>query len=103
MDFTENDLVGTSRDERYPPMLRKTTSKIPSVRPEFNQLLEMEFKRHKLKEKMDTILEYAQKKQALTDHDMKEQYHEHIEEWIRRAIKYADRSCRTYKTKILPF
>jgi len=51
LDITENDLVGIGREDRPPPMLRKATSKIPSVKRQFNELLETEVKRHKLKEK----------------------------------------------------
>jgi len=41
-------------------MLRKATSKILSVKRQFNELLETEVKRHKLKETMEVIFEHAQ-------------------------------------------
>jgi len=47
LDITENDLVGIGREDRPPPMLRKATSKLPSVKRQFNKLLETEVKQHK--------------------------------------------------------
>jgi len=47
-------------------MLRKATSKIPSVRKAFNLLLEQEVRKHKLDEKMDKVFTYAEKHEKLT-------------------------------------
>lgn len=51
LDIEEEDIVGTSREDRPPPLLRKATSKIPSVKRKFNQLLEAEVKTHKLQKR----------------------------------------------------
>jgi len=53
LDIVEEELVGASREDRPPPLLRKATSKIPSVKREFNQLLETAVKTHKLQAKME--------------------------------------------------
>jgi hypothetical protein len=93
-------LVGIGREDRPPPMLRKATSKIPSVKRQFNELLEIEVKRHKLKEKMQVIFEHAQNVKELT-----EVQYEKIEERIRirRVIKKAEKNCRICKRKQVPF
>jgi len=101
LDIEEEDLVGTSREDRLPPLLQKATSKIPSVKREFNQLLEAAVKTHKLQGKMDEVYKHAVTHHKLSD-DMQEKY-EKIEERIQRAIKDADRHCRTHKRKTVPF
>jgi len=73
-------------------MLRKATSKIPSVRKTFNLLLEQEVQKHKLDEKMDKVFTYAEKHEELTTE--LEVLYETIEERIRRAIKTADSNSR---------
>ena len=101
LDIEEDGLVGTSREDRPPPLMRKATSKIPSVKRAFNQLLEAEVKKHNLRDKMDEIYKHAVTEHELTT-DMKLKY-EQVEERIRRAIKDADRHCRTHKRKSVPF
>ena len=39
VDIEEADIVGTARDDRPPPILRKATSAIPSVKEVFNDIL----------------------------------------------------------------
>ena len=82
-------------------MLRKATSKIPSVRKAFNALLEEEVRKHKLGEKMDKVYDYAEKHEDLST-EMKELY-ETVEDRIRRAIKAADTNCRKIKKNTVPF
>lgn len=40
IDISSADLLGTTRDDICPPLLRKATSKIPSVKTRFQALLE---------------------------------------------------------------
>jgi len=101
VDIIERHIVGTGRDDRSPPMLRKATSKIPSVRKAFNALLEEEVRKHKLGEKMDKVYNYAEKHEDLST-EMKELY-ETVEDRIRRAIKAADTNCRKIKKNTVPF
>ena len=51
VDIEQRDIVGEERDDRPPPILKKATSKIPSVKKEFKRLLNEAVEDHKLHEK----------------------------------------------------
>ena len=92
IDIAAGDIVGYERDDRPPPVLRKTTSKIPSVKKSFNTKLNQEIMNHKLHSKTKKLMETAKKNKQLTDEEAKE--YERIEQRIRRGVKYADSCCR---------
>jgi exonuclease III len=48
LDVDEDSLLGTARDDISPPLLRKVTSKIPSVKESFQRLLDQQVKRYHL-------------------------------------------------------
>lgn len=55
LQITEASLLGIARDDLCPPMVRRTTSKIPSVKNSFQQLLEEQVMRYELHQKMHTL------------------------------------------------
>jgi hypothetical protein len=55
MDIGESIMTGRNRDDYAPPVERRVTSKIPSVRDKFNSHLESQVLLHKLHEKMDNL------------------------------------------------
>ena len=101
IDIAESDIVGTNRDDRPPPIERRTTSKIPSVKTSFSELLEQQVIKHQLQEKMEKLFKASNQTKHLTT-EQKEDY-EAIDERIRRAVKYADKRCRKLRRGKLPF
>ena len=101
VDIEQRDIVGEAMDDRPPPILKKATSKIPSVKKEFNRLLNEAVEDHKLHEKAETLVEIARKNKALTPQEAKD--YEKIEERLRRAVKYADNGYKKAKVGKVPF
>ena len=101
IDVEERDIVGSERDDRPPPLSRKTTSKIPTVRKSFSSLLNEDMARHKLYEKATRLMESAKVNKKLTSVDASE--YEKIENRIRRAVKFADTRCRKARMGKVPF
>ena len=92
MDLAENSVVGSARDDRPPPLLRKATSKIPSVRKAFSELLNEELQRNKVYSKAEALIRKARENKVLSTQDA--QMYEGIEERLRRAVRYGDKRCR---------
>ena len=84
-----------------PPMLRKTTSKIPSVAESFRKILETQVKRYKLTERIDKVYNDILVGEQWTDKTAKE--YEAIEERMQRAVKHADKTCRKVRRGKIPF
>ena len=72
IDVEEMDIVGREKDDRPPPLLRKTTSKIPTVRKSFSSLLNEDMARHKLYEKAKRLMESAKANKSLTSSEASE-------------------------------
>lgn len=102
IDIKETVSIGAGRDDRSPPILRKATPKIPSVRRDSNRILEEEVQKHELHEKMKKAMDYARKETALTPAELQELY-EVVKERIKRAMKYADSKCRAIKQMLSHF
>ena len=101
IDIEERHLVGAARDDRPPPILRKATCKIPSVRKKFNAILNEQVENHKIHSKTKQLIRRARANGKLSDAD-KEMY-ESIEERLRRAVAHADTKCRKARTGKTPF
>ena len=101
IDVKETDIVGAAREDRPPPLLRKATSKIPSVKNEFNRIFNEQIEVHKLAQKVEELLTIAKENKVLL-HEQQEMY-EKIEERIRRAEKCADSKCRKIRRGKIPF
>lgn len=59
IEITEKSLLGISKDDICPPMARKATSKIPSVKENFQQLVETQVKLYRLDKQMETLYQYV--------------------------------------------
>ena len=101
VDIEQRYIIGEARDDRPPPILKKATSKIPSVRNEFNRLINEAIVEHKLHEKAELLVETARKHKVLTSQEA--ELYEKIEERLRRAVKYADNRCRKARVGKVPF
>lgn len=69
IDIEEEVIVGNARDDRPPPILCKATSKIPSVKNEFDRLLNEQVKQHKLFEKTKELFKKAKANKYLSELD----------------------------------
>ena len=101
VDIEVADMVGAERDDRAPPILRKTTSKIPSVRKAFNKILNDEIDTRELYGRAESLIEAARARKKLTAEEKSE--YEIIEGRMRRAVKFADNSCRKARVGKVPF
>ena len=101
VDISENELIGSARDDRPPPILRKTTSRIPSVRKSFNKIVNDEVEKHRLHEKTEELIKAARTNKALTKDQARD--YEMIEKRLRRAVKYGDSKCRKARVGNVPF
>ena len=101
VDISETELIGTARDDRPPPIIRKATSKIPSVRKRFSAVLNEEVKKYKLHDKVKQLISRARTNKELTQEDSEN--YEKIEERLRRAVKNADNVCRKARVGTVPF
>ena len=81
--------------------MRKATSKIPSVKTKFNDLLNTEMRRHKIVGKGQALLEEAKLTKALTN-DSQQEYNM-IESRLLQAVKHADKKCRKAQKGQIPF
>jgi hypothetical protein len=94
-------MIGTARDDRPPPILRKVTSKKPTVRIAFDKVLNEEVSKYKLHEKAERLIERARTNKRLLEADAAD--YEKIEERLLRAVKCADTRCRKARMGVKPF
>ena len=93
--------MGTSRVDRPCPVLRNATSKVPSVKNAFNQILNEEVSTHKLHEKVKRIFNSAKRHHRLT-HEEEAEY-ETLDDRLNRSVKCADNGCRKARMGTVPF
>lgn len=101
IDISEASLIGKSRLDRAPPILRKATSKIPSVKEKFHSLVEQQVVRHQLHRKLQHLFNIAKMGYHFTRKD--EEDYERIENIMQRIIRRADRKCRKVRRGIIPY
>ena len=101
IDISEKDLVGTQRDDRAPPLERRATTKIPSVKKAFQRLMERQIKMYNLYNRMDKLMREVDNTPNMTI-SQKQEY-ERIEERMQRAVAYADKRCRNIRRGCIPF
>ena len=71
IDVTETDIVGAAREDRPTPLLRKATSKIPTVRNELNKIFNEQVKKYHLTEKVQRLLTFAKEnKKLMHEHEV---------------------------------
>lgn len=100
LDIDEHAILGTKRYDRCTRLTRKVTSKMPSIKITFQQLLEQQILLHSLPQKIQQLYD-----KALThtfDQSDKALY-EQVELRMQRAVAYADRHCRKVRRGSIPF
>ena len=101
MDITEQGLLIKNRDDHAPPVERRATSKIPSVRNKFNSLLETQVNNHQIHTKLEKLYKSAEENGKLTIEE--EEIYDGIEQRMQRSVKCADSNCRKVRTGKIPF
>jgi hypothetical protein len=101
VDIDEGGMIGTSRNDLCPPLLRKATSKIPSVKMSFQSLVEQQVKTYNLRGRIHNLVEAIKDGKGFTETQART--YEAIEERMQRAIKYADSRCRKARRGTIPF
>lgn len=101
IDILESSLIGSPRIDRVPPLLRKTTSKIPSVQTTFQKLIDQKVAKHQLHSKILSVYDIA-KKGGIFTNELAKKY-ESIEATMQKIIKYADKRCRKARRGAVPF
>lgn len=102
IDIPEGNLVGTPRDDKRPPLMRKCTSKIPSVRNYFQSLVESQVIKHNLHIRIEKLYQKASQDKSNFTLDDKKEY-ELIETRMQRAVRYGDRKCRKARMGTIAF
>jgi hypothetical protein len=87
--------------DRAPPLLRKATSKIPSVKEKFHLLIEKQVIQHRLYQKLLPLFHIAKSGKQFSRKDKTD--YERIEETMQRIIKSADNKCRKARRGPVPF
>jgi len=101
IDVQDIIIIGSPRDNKCPPMRRKVTSKIPSVKGTFQHELEIQVLRHNLHHKINELYKVAIEEKALRPHQQQE--YEKIEVMFQRCVKSADRKCQKIRRGKVPF
>ena len=101
IDVNEAEIVGRARDDRPPPVYRKATCKIPSVKEAFSKALNKQIDRYGLHAKAKQLVDSARVTKSLSTADATN--YESIEERLRRAVSHADNKCRKARTGHVPF
>ena len=82
-------------------MSRKATSKIPSVKKEFNDKLNEKLKEFKMEEKIEELEKLAESGNQ-SQREFRRKY-ERIDETFRRSVRYADKHCKKTRKGSIPF
>jgi hypothetical protein len=101
IDLKQNDIVGEAMDSRTPAVMRRATTKIPSVKESFRNKYEAKIEEYGLHKKMNKVYDYAIQHQDLDEEH--QNLYEQIEEQVRRSVKYADKRCRKVRRGKVPF
>jgi Reverse transcriptase (RNA-dependent DNA polymerase). len=101
IDIPESSLIGKARIDRLPPLSRKVTSKIPSVKEHFHSIVEQLVVRHRLYQRLQPLFNIAKEGKQLSPESTTE--YERIETLMQRIIKHADRKCRKIRRGIVPY
>lgn len=99
--ISEECLLGIPRDDLCPPMVRKTTSKIPSVKARFQMLLDQQVSQYGLHNKIEALYEHIVEGRPFRQEQ--EETYEIVEERMQRAVKFADNMCRKIRRGPIPF
>jgi hypothetical protein len=101
IDLTERALLGRARDDLSPPLLCKATSKIPSVKHKFQELVDAKILEANLHSRIHRLYRHILDGKQFTIQEAQE--YETIEECLQRSVKYADKRCRKARRGKIPF
>ena len=101
IDICQSEIIGQPQESKQPPVSRRATSKIPSVKAKFGEVLENHVNEHYLYEKINQIYDKAVENKALTEEES--QMYEKVEEQTKRGVKRADTLCRKVRRGKIPF
>ena len=104
-DITEESLLGDQMDPFTKPVSQRLSCKTVPVHKRFQSLLESEYCRHNLQDKLETILEGGQKEYEQQGNISKETCikYEKLVELLENSIKYADTHCKKVRSGRVPF
>ena len=101
VDILQQEIIGEPQESKPPPVSRRATSKIPSVKAKFGEVLEDHVNEHNLYSKINQVYDKAVANKALTEEES--QMYEKVEEQIKRGVKRADTLCRKVRRGAIPF
>lgn len=81
LDITENSLIGKTNQKHWSKIERRATSKVPSVKERFQQILERGIHRHNIHKKMTKLYKAAVNQQKL--YPLQMQQYEEIESQLK--------------------
>ena len=82
-------------------LTRKATSKIPSVKKEFNDRLNKQLNQHGISKKIDELIKLADVSEA--EHSTFSNIYESIDEVFRRSVQYANKKCKKGRQGPIPY
>jgi hypothetical protein len=101
VDISERSLLGASRYDKCTKLNRKATTKMPSVKLKFQQLLEQQVLLHNIGSKMDYLYDRALTNKKINREDR--MLYKQIETRMQRAVKYADHHCMKARRGQIPY
>ena len=104
-DFPISSILGGNLDPFTMPITRKLNCKNPKVKETFQTILEREYSRHNLKEKMESYVEKYTKEYKATGQitDIMKTEYDKLLRISEDAIKHADKNCKKAHTGRVPF
>ena len=104
-DFSIESVLGHNLDPFTKPISRKLNCKLPRVKEKFQKVLDHEYDRHKLQQRIETYIEKHTNEYKQTGEitpAMKQEY-DKLLQISENAIKYADKKCKKARTGKVPF
>ena len=101
MDIAVKGSIGELAENKITPLARKATSKIPSIKKEFNNKLNDHLKEKGIEQKIEILEKITS--DCNVNHEEFYELYESIDERFRRAISYADKRCKKGRRGPIPF
>ena len=104
-DFSIKSILGGILDPFTKPVTRKLSCKLPRVKEQFQEILEKEYTRHNLQQRIEDHVEKSTteyKRTGKITNAMKEEYNQ-LHKLSENTIKHANRKCKKAHTGKVPF
>lgn len=104
-NFLITSILGGALDAFTHPVSRKLSCKPPAVKDRYNELVDAEFKRLDIDIKLDDLQSQGQAEFNEDGQVLEEtiSIYNNLNTTVEAAIKYADRNCKTARTRKVPF